>query len=342
MTEKFIFKFFTGILILIIGVFISCGSNSKADIVTISGRQILVNDAPYLIKGICYHPVPKGSEIRDFGNLTEDLALMVEAGINTIRVYSPIDNTTVLDEIHAAGIKVIISFGYNQDGYYDILSGTFIDYVNNYKNHEAILLWELGNEFNYHPEWFGDDMQNWYDVLNKAADLIHEKDLSHPVASAHGDMPDSMALSSCPNIDVWGMNVYRWDNPEKIFSEWSLVSSKPMFLSEAGADSYMSITKDGYEKGPNEKAQANATANILDDVFGNQEICSGVTLFAFVDELWKAGNNNTLDPGGWAPNSSAVPYDGTANEEYWGIVDIERNKKKAYDVVKQKYTDLSR
>jgi hypothetical protein len=103
----------------------------------------------------------------------------------------------------------------------------------------------------------------------------------------------------------------------------------------------MTIAKNGYEMGENEKAQADATANILDAVISNQKICSGVTLFAFVDELWKAGNNDKLDPGGWAPNSSGVPYDGAPNEEYWGIVDIERNKKQAFEVVKEKYTKLS-
>ena len=43
----------------------------------------------------------------------------------------------------------------------------------------------------------------------------------------------------------------------------------------------------------------------------------------------------------WAPESSGVPYDGAANEEYWGIVDIDRNKKQVFDVVKEKYAQLS-
>lgn len=311
--------------------------NLKADVVSVSGRQILVDGIPWLIKGVCYNPVPKGSDQRSFDNLSEDLALMNEAGINTIRVYSPIDDKTVLDEIHKAGLKVIVGFGYNQNGYYDILSGTFLDYVKKYLAHEAILMWELGNEYNYHPEWFEGNIENWYTALNNAADIIHKNDPSHPVTTAHGELPDSLALSLCPNIDIWGMNVYRWDNPGNIFSEWEAVSSKPMYLSEAGADSYMTVSKSGYEMGSNEKAQADATANILDSVFINQKICSGVALFAFVDELWKAGNNDSLDPGGWAPNSSGVPYDGAPNEEYWGIVDIERNKKMAYSIVKEKY-----
>lgn len=312
----------------------------KADTVTTSGRQILVNESPYFIKGICYHPAPRGSDKRNFSNLTIDLALMVEAGINTIRVYSPIDDVAVLDQIEAAGLKVIIGFGYNQEGYYDIFSGSFIDYVNKYKDHNAILLWELGNEYNYHPEWFADNIENWYNALNNAADLIHKNDLSHAVATAHGELPDKTALSLCPNVDVWGLNVYRWDNPEGIFTEWIDISSKPMYLSEAGADSYMAAAMNDYEMGENEKAQADATENILDDIFRFTDICSGVAIFAFVDELWKAGNNASLDPGGWAPESSGVPYDGAANEEYWGILDIDRNKKKAFDVVKDKYNGL--
>jgi hypothetical protein len=328
-------------LIFISILLLSCEKSNKKEDVTISGRELLVNKIPYVIKGICYHPVPKGSDKRSFDYLTEDLALMVEAGINTIRVYEPVEEKAVLDEISAAGLKVIIGFGYNQNGNFDILSGTFIDYINTYKNHNAILLWELGNEYNYHPEWFDGDIKNWYTALNNAADLIHQTDENHPVATAHGELPDAQALSLSENVDVWGINIYRWDNPVSFFPEWSAVSSKPMYFSEAGADSYMTISKDNYNQGPNEKAQADATKKILNGVYSDPDLCSGVTLFAFVDELWKAGNNDTLDPGGWAPNSSGVPYDGTPNEEYWGIVDIDRNKKEAYQIVKEVYTGIS-
>ena len=87
-------------------------------------------------------------------------------------------------------MKVIIGFGYNQEGDYDILSGTFIDYVERYKGHSAILLWELGNEYNYHPEWFEGDLSNWYNALNKAAQMIHDVDPTHLVSTAHGELPD--------------------------------------------------------------------------------------------------------------------------------------------------------
>ncbi|MBN2237183.1 MAG: hypothetical protein JW729_06460 [Bacteroidales bacterium] len=326
--------------LLIFILFVSCNTQDKTDRISISGRQILVNGTPYLIKGICYHPVPIGSDQRDFSNLTQDLALMKEARINTIRVYQPIDDLEVLDKIDEAGIKLIVGFGYNQGGNYDILSGSFIDYVKKYKDHQSILFWELGNEYNYHPEWFEGDLQNWYRALNSAASSLHRIDESHPVATAHGELPDSLAINSCPNLDVWGLNVYRWDNPEPIFAEWSAISSKPMYLSEAGADSYMTISRNEYSQGENQKAQADADKKILDIIYQNTEICSGVTLFSLIDTWWKAGENEVQNPGGWAPNSSGVPYDGTPNEEYWGILDIHRNKKEAYEIVKQKFTLL--
>lgn len=332
----------TGIVIfsILLLVLSSCGLKPTTNNVVIDKRQIKVNQNAYLIKGICYHPVPKGSTQRSFENIDQDLALMQEAGINTIRLYSPIDDVSILDKIEKAGIKIIMGFGYNQNGNFDILSGSFINYIEKYKNHNAILFWELGNEYNYHPEWFEGDINIWYKALNNAAALIHKTD-TKPVATAHGELPSKEILEMLPNIDIWGLNVYRWDNPDAIYNQWEALSNKPMYLSEAGADSYMTIEKNEYKKGSNEKAQADATANILTSIFNNTEVGLGVTLFSFVDGWWKAGNPNEQDPGGWAPNSSGVPYDGSPNEEYWGILTIDRNKKMAFDVVKKHYNNLN-
>ena len=313
---------------------------NSPDNVQVQGNHLMVNNSPYYIKGICYHPVPKGQTIRDFQTIDQDLELMKEAGINTIRVYAPIDDIQVLDKIDAAGLKLIVGFGYNQNGVFDILSGTYLDYIKKYKDHNAILIWELGNEYNYHPEWFGGDIINWYNALSVATDLVHKLDPNHPVATAHGDIPDKQALQLNPNIDIWGLNVYRWDQPQSIFREWQSVSDKPVYLSEAGADSYMKIAKAGFEQGENQHAQAVANGKIIDAVFEESDNNSGIVIFSFTDGLWKAGNPDQQDVGGWAPNSSGVPYDGAPNEEYWGIVDIHRNKKEAFEVLKNKFLNF--
>ena len=329
------------ILFVLVTVSLLACEKTTNNTVRIDAQKIVVNDRPYLIKGICYHPVPKGSNERSFVSIDQDLSLMIEAGINTIRVYAPIDDVAILDKIHAAGIKLIVGFGYNQGGVFDIASGSLLDYVTKYKTHPAILFWELGNEYNYHPEWFDGDINNWYTALEKTAQMIHALDANHPVSTAHGEIPTQEVLNENPSIDVWGVNVYRWDLPGSLIAEWKSRSTKPLYFSEAGADSYMAIEKDGYAAGENQKAQADATETILNQLFEDPEIVSGVTLFSFTDGWWKDGNPNQQDVGGWAPNSSGVPYDGAPNEEYWGIVDIERNKKEAFYVLQKKYKQLN-
>ena len=323
--------------VLVYLLLFSCIVNAQTKLVHTQGTKLFLNDNPYLIKGICYHPVPKGEEKRSFETLEQDIALMVEAGINTIRVYEPIDDIAVLNQLNAAGIQLIVGFGYNQNGVFDIASGTVLDYVKKYKDHPAILFWELGNEYNYHPEWFGGDIATWYKALNSTAAAIQALDMNHPVATAHGEIPTKEVLNANPNIDIWGVNVYRWDQPGSLIEEWEKRSDLPLYFSEAGADSFMAAEKDSYNVGVNEDAQADATTVILDQIFARKDLINGVTLFSFTDGWWKAGNPNQQDQGGWAPFSTGVPYDGAPNEEYWGIVDIDRKKKKAYNVVKQKY-----
>ena len=303
--------------------------------VEIENNKLNVNGTEYFIKGICYDPVPIGKTKRNFNTIDKDLLLMQEAGINTIRVYSPIDDLAILNKINEAGIKVITSFGYNQNGYYDILNGTYIDYINKYKDHNAILLWELGNEYNYHPEWFNMNIDNWYLAMNNAAKKIKQIDKNHPVSTAHGEIPNKKAREMGSNIDIWGINVYRWDDPTPLIEEWEKVSDLPLYFSETGSDSYMTKDYNEFKKGINEDAQAAANHNIIKNVFKMKDRLTGLIIFQFVDGLWKAGNPEKQDIGGWAPNSIGVPYDGSPNEEFWGIVDINRNKKKTFEVIKK-------
>jgi hypothetical protein len=309
--------------------------------VKIKDSKMIVDGQAFYMKGICYHPVKIGKTKRSFETLTEDLILIKEAGINTIRVYEPIDDIKVLDEIHNAGIKVVISFGYNQKGRFDILSGTFINYIRKYKDHDAILMWELGNEYNYNPQWFDGDINNWYKSMELVAQIIQIEDPSRLVSSAHGDLPSMDALNIAPSVQVWGMNVYRWDQPQSIFAEWEAISDKPMYFAELGADSYMTKSNETYKKGENQRAQADANRVILENVLSNSDKNIGSFVFQFTDGLWKAGNPKQQDTGGNAPNSDGTPYDGTANEEYWGIVDINRNKKITFDVVKDAYLNFN-
>ncbi|MCV6628429.1 MAG: hypothetical protein OIF50_01075 [Flavobacteriaceae bacterium] len=327
-------------ILFILGSFLLGCTNISTNVVSLKDKQLWVNNRPHFIKGVCYHPVAVGKEnIRSFQKLEIDIALLQEANINTIRVYAPIAERKVLDALASANIKVIMGFGYDQGGVYDILSGSYLEYVKQYKNHPAILFWELGNEYNYHPEWFQGGLPTWYKALEDAAQAIKEEDKNHPVATAHGEIPNKEVLQKLPSIDIWGMNVYRWDRPATIFEEWEQRSNKPMYFAEAGADSYMTVAAEGYVQGENQQAQADANAKILDAILKYPKRSLGVAIFSFTDGWWKAGNPAVQDIGGTAPNSSGVPYDGSPNEEYWGMVDIHRNKKKTYTVIQNRYAN---
>ena len=322
---------------LLLGLALSSCSEPRTGVWTDEG-QLFTEDGPYFIQGVCYHPVAIGEEKRSFDNLTEDLALMKDMGVNTIRVYEPIASKEVLDEIGQAGISVIMGFGYDQGGVHDLKSGTYLDYVKTFKSHPAILCWELGNEYNYHPEWFDGSLDVWYETLKSASAAIQAEDAGHPVSTAHGEVPDDALLAEMTDIDLWGLNVYRWDVSYTAALDFAKRSDKAMYFSELGSDSYMKTAAPGFDAGENQGAQAAATQALLAPLFSDSIPSAGVAVFSFTDGWWKAGAPDRQDEGGWAPASTGVPYDGAPNEEYWGLVDIHRTPKEAFAVVQSLFT----
>jgi hypothetical protein len=313
------------------------GSTADTNTVSVSGWHLYVNGQRFIIKGVCYNPVPIGSTTRSWETLDDDILQMQVAGINTIRTYSPIEEPWVLDRFAAAGIKVIMGFT-AFTGAHSIHGGGYLTYIDAFKDHDAILLWELGNEYNYHPDWFGGDVDNWYSMLEGAARQIHLIDPDHPVSTAHGEVPSTTTLAKVPSVDLWGMNVYRWDYSHQALIDFSMVSDKPCYLAETGGDSFNSVSSHPtYQYGENEQMQADATQALLNGVYETLDVGSGVTLFEFSDEWWKAGDPWTQNTGGSAPYSSGVPYDGAANEEFWGIVEIDRTPKLARGVLSSVY-----
>ena len=323
--------------VLLLGLALSSCTEPSTGVWTDEG-QLFTEEGPYFIQAVCYHPVPVGQETRSFESLTQDLAVMQDLGVNTIRVYEPIASAAVLDEIHAAGLSVIAGFGYDQGGVFDLKSGTYLDYVAQFKDHPAILCWELGNEYNYHPEWFEGSLDVWYATLKTASAAIQAEDPHHPVSTAHGEVPDDALLSEMTDIDLWGINTYRWDVSYTAALDFAQRSNKAMYFSEIGADSYMKAAAPGYDEGENQGAQADATHALLAPIFSDSVPSAGVALFSFTDGWWKAGHPDRQDIGGWAPASSGVPYDGAPNEEYWGLLDIQRTPKEAYSVVQSFFT----
>jgi len=317
--------------------------------ITIDGRFLLVDNEPYEIRGVAWNPVPQGGthpQDLDFSGYADiDIPLMQEMGINTVRTYEPIVDTVVLDKLHAAGIMVVNS-AYNWGGN-DVYSVDPI--VNAVKGHPAILMWSVGNEWNYNGLYIGLDAEAAASRVNDVAQRIKTIDPDTPVATIYGELPGTSLVDQLEHVDVWGVNVYRGISFGDLFDQWHLISDRPMFIGEYGADAYNANDDGsgdavGYDPESQNAAVVALTQEIFDNIVdedqaGNQRGVLGGTFFEWADEWWKAGNPDQQDIGGSAPGGGPYP-DATFNEEYWGIVDIDRNQRCGFYNLKALYDSI--
>ncbi|MCM8773146.1 MAG: hypothetical protein NC820_00180, partial [Candidatus Omnitrophica bacterium] len=338
---------------------------SKYSLISNNGNIGLANLTPYkevnqTILGVTLSTVPRGKERRD---LILDLAslggeevvkLMVWAGIRTVRTYYP-PSQDLLDTFAKYGIKVIVGFpnyddriigSYYSGGQYDgkslvdIERGGYLNYIAQYKEHPAILMWELGNEYNLlfrqYPQWAPKgSLEGWWERVSIAVELIRNLDNFHKISTTLGDSgsyldSDILSLNNT-GIDIIGFNFYKWDDFSSAITQITSVTEKLFYFSEAGADSYDMIQ--GKE---DEINQREAILNIWESVKDKNNQFLGVTYMSWQDEWWKPeGSNNsyTHDTDGWY--QPGVPYDRFANEEYWGWTTVDHKPKQVLLAIPQ-------
>jgi hypothetical protein len=349
-------------------------------IVAVSGYRLMVRRRlpdgtldvarPYTIKGAAWDPAGIGttsgysSRRAEFGNWYRlDLQLLKEMSANTVYLFldpgtdPTMINTAraVLDYCYQNGVMVIMTV--DEDGTDN--SANIAQVMNAFKNHPAILMWALGNEWNL----LRPDKQLYYEhystlaaaaaAMQTNALQVQSLDANHPVASILGEINnptpaevDSIVNNICTAVDVWGANIYRGPEFYALFTEWKNMASKPLFLSEFGTDAFHSTSwwpVVGYE---DQAAQANYTNTLWFDMAqelsadDTAKVCLGGTVFEWNDEWWKTatGSPSVHDPGGyvttWNPNAHP---DGFANEEWFGIVSVGRERRRAYYKLQYQY-----
>ncbi len=152
--------------------------------------QLTVDGAPYTVKGLTWGP-----SVADAGRYMPDVKSM---GVNTIRTWGT-DATTkpVLDSAAENGIKVIAGFwlqpggGPGSGGCVNYLTDTaykndmlaeFPKWVEAYKDHEGVLMWNVGNEsvLGLQNCYSGDELERQRDAyttfVNEVAKKIHAVD----------------------------------------------------------------------------------------------------------------------------------------------------------------------
>jgi hypothetical protein len=263
---------------------------------------------------------------------------MRAAGINTVKTYGPIERV-VLDKLHERGMKAIVTVVLN--GAEDVAG-----YVTVMRNHPAILMWVVGNEWNLNHLFGSCAGDACLTRVNDLARMVKALDPHHPVATsfaptASSGIPTDSDLRRLDAIDVWGLNVYSRPGFFNRFQAWRLLAQstgieKPFFMSEYGADAY-----DNRTHAPNEAGQAAALRQQTTEIRGQLSAtnpsfpCLGGTPFEWSDEWWKSASWTTQDTGGF-PNGGVAP-DEFANEDWWGIVDAHGTPRAAYRTLQELY-----
>ena len=347
-------------------------------------------------------PVGKDYEYNFWGDFNKpwliDGKLMKEAGVNTVRFYrmgkNPAEVRQVLDDLYQKfGVRSLVGTylgfwswpppNYSDPEFTARVKAETLEMVRLYKESPGVLMWVLGNENNYS---FDRDVQRWtsdaidalpdeearkkekarlyYSFVNDLAREIKKIDSRHPVALGVGEVASlGSAKENAPDVDVIAMIAYRGAGFGNLFRQVKQKFDKPVVLTEWGADSFNSATRE-----PDEPMQAEFLQNQWRDIERNSGIlgkgeknCLGGTVFEWTDEWWK-GNENVPhtwsvqdEAGHWQNTSYTTDAYGTdkmnMNEEWWGLVSIDpkhfetgvqvRKPKQSYQALKELWTKKS-
>ncbi len=309
--------------------------------VRVEGRRILVDGKPFFLNGVGYQPVPIGSPvgtpIYDKPEIyRRDLDYLRSIGCNTLRTWGGAGDKGFLDACYNDGVDPIyVVTGPWLETDIDLgdpavrakVTAEWKAFILQWKDHPAILMWQIGNEYNY---WYKNDIKVFHRFANDIARLAYEIEGGnyHPFTMAHGGIQNASAPIGDPAfvtddaslnyIDVWGSNIYSGPSFNNLLEIYAYRSTKPLWISEFGCDALDDRTKQEY---PDVHAQF--VAGLWDELIANSDIVSGGTIMAYSDEWWKGGTPTVHDKNGW--QSGAQP-DGVSNEEWYGIVAVEKQE----------------
>ncbi|WP_310555140.1 glycoside hydrolase family 2 TIM barrel-domain containing protein [Flavobacterium sp.] len=353
--------------------FCSSAIYSQSDKVIIdksdSGFKLKVNGNDFMINGMNWDYCPIGNNFsyslwKQPDNiikeaLEDEMSLLKNMGVNTIRVYSDIPKKWI-EYIYANyGIYTMLNhtFGrygltlkgtwvanteYSDDATREVLLNEVTQMIKDYKDTKGLLLFLLGNENNYGLFWDGAATENipvedrvstkraryMYKLFNEAVVAMKAIDTSHPIAICNGDLLFlDIIAEECKDIDILGSNVYRGVSFGDFFEKVKKETGKPVLFTEFGSDAFNVISNE-----EDQKSQSYYLKNNWREIYENAaglgkagNSLGGFT-FQFSDGWWKTGQTVNLDvhdnAASWSNGGYQKDYEegeNNMNEEWFGI-----------------------
>lgn len=293
-------------------------AHAAGSVVKVTGSQgdwqLTVDGSPYTVKGLTWGPSPA-----DADRYMPDLASM---GVNTIRTWgTDASSRPLLDSAAAHGVKVIAGFwlqpggGPGSGGCVDYLTDTaykdrmlaeFPRWVQEYKDHPGVLMWNVGNEsvLGLQNCYGGDELERQRDAyttfVNDVAEKIHAVDPNHPVTSTDawvGAWP--YYKKNAPDLDLYAVNSY--DAVCDVRSAWEQGGyTKPYIVTESGPAGEWEVPDDanGVPQEPTDRAKAQGYTDAWNCVTGHRGVALGATLFHYGTEYDFGGIWFNLLPAG--------------------------------------------
>jgi hypothetical protein len=291
--------------------------------------------------------------------LDDEMSLLRGMGVNAIRVYTGIPKKWIQYIYEKYGIYTMLNhsfgrYGLSLDGawvanteYSDprvkkLLLSEVKEITEDYKDTPGLLLYLLGNENNYGLFWGGAETEDipmedrkstirarhMYKLFNEASLEMKAIDKSHPVALCNGDLLFlDIIAEECPDVDIFGTNVYRGVSFGDLFDRVKKEYGKPVLFTEFGSDAFNAIS--GQE---DQNAQAYYLIGNWREIYENAaglgkagNSLGGFT-FQFSDGWWKYGQTINLDVqdnnASWANGGYQFDFlqgENNMNEEWFGI-----------------------
>jgi hypothetical protein len=333
------------------------------------GMKLSVNGKDFIINGMNWDYFPIGTNYTySLWNqndqfvqqaLDDEMGLLKNMGVNTIRVYSGIPKKWIEYIYDNYGIYTMLNhsfgrYGLTIDGvwkpntdYADpktkaLLLKEVNQLVTDYKDTRGLILFLLGNENNYGLFWEGAETENipvkdrkstikanaMYKLFNEAAVSMKAIDTKHPIAICNGDLLFlDIIAKECTSVDVLAINVYRGISFGDLFERVKKEYGKPVLLSEFGSDAFNVQTNQEDQNAQAFYLKGN-WREIYENAYGMGK--SGNSLggftFQFSDGWWKYGQTKNLDVhddnASWSNGGYQKDYkegENNMNEEWFGI-----------------------